>query len=35
MSKNGSRYALMIAGLLLVLVAFAMLCSIGWVLGLI
>lgn len=35
MSKNGPRYALMVAGLLLALVAFAMLCSIGWALGLI
>jgi hypothetical protein len=35
MSKNGSRNALLIAGLLLTLAAFAMLCSIGWALGLI
>ncbi len=34
MSKNGPRYALIVAGLLLALAAFAMLCSIGWALGL-
>ena len=35
MSKNGPRLALIIAGLLLSLAAFAMLCSVLLVLGLI